>query len=231
MGWGIKIPELNIDTGEFVGGDIGSTLTNISREANTPIGRAIIGGMIAGPWGAGLGAASAPGVFDYKGKREPGADLQTPQSRWNSISEGYGTDAIPQAGMSGSMQAGAAKQNALNTLGQFGGQGVGSQQRLDRASRWNQATNIGDISRQADINKLQTQMQGITDIELPIQQGRELAQAQADAIRKRNGASTWGLIGSVAGGAIGGAFGGPAGASIGASVGGGVGQNLGSRQN
>ncbi len=230
MGWGIKIPEIGLDTGEFVGGDIGNTLTNISREANTPIGRAIIGGVLTGGLGgAAAGLLTTPGLFDYKGPREQGANLETPKSRWDSITNGYTTDALPQAGFLGNQQSGIGKQTALNTLGQYGGQAVGAQQRLDRASRWGQASGMADISRQADTNKLQTQMQGITDIELPIQQGRELAQAQADAIRRKNGGSAWGLVGTIGGAALGGAFGGPVGASMGASIGGGLGQNLGSR--
>jgi hypothetical protein len=223
MGWGIKIPELGINTGEFVGGDVGKTLTNVSREANTPIGRTMIGGM--------TGLLTTPGIFDYKGAMDPGAGdgFNQLKSRWDKIANGFESEQVPQAVMAGENQSAQAVQSSLNTLGQFGGQSVGAADRLKRASKWGVAQNSADAATDGRLSGLQTKMQGITGLELPMQQGQEMAKAQADAIRAKNGGSAWGMVGTIAGGALGGAFGGPAGAGIGAGIGGGLGQNLGSR--
>lgn len=232
MGWGIRIPELGINTGEFVGGDAGKTLTNISREANTPIGRTIIGAGLGGTMGATTGLLTTPGIFDYKGAMDPGSGngFEGLKSRWDSISNGFQTEQVPQAGMAGDQQSAQGVQSSLNTLGQFGGQSVGAADRLKRTSKWGMAQNSADAATDAKLSGLQTKMQGITGLELPMAQGRDLAQAQADAIRAKNGGSAWGLVGSIAGGIGGGMLGGPAGASIGMGIGGGIGQNLGSRR-
>lgn len=230
MGWGISIPELGINTGEFVGGDVGKTLTNVSREANTPIGRAVIGGGLGGTGGALTGLLTSPGIFDYQGKTEPGADFQPVQSRWDSISNGFTTGATPQSVMQGQQQAAQGVNQSLNTLGQYGGQAVGAADRMGRASKWGNSQNSANVMQDNNISKLQTQQQGITGIDLPIQQGKEQAAAQAAAARSRNGGSAWGLLGSIGGGIAGGMFGGPMGAAAGASLGGGLGQNIGSRK-
>lgn len=232
MGWGIRIPELGIDTGEFVGGDAGKTLTNVSREANTPIGRTAIGALIGGPMGAAAGLLTTPGIFDYKGAMDPGAGdgFNQLKSRWDRISNGFQTEQVPQAGMAGDQQSAQGVQTSLNTLGQYGGQSVGAADRLKRTSKWGMAQNSVDAATDGRLSGLQTKMQGITGLDLPMQQGQEMAKAQADAIRAKNGGSAWGMIGTIGGGALGGYFGGPVGAGIGAGIGGGIGQNLGSRQ-
>ena len=204
---------------------------DIGREATTtPLGRAVTGSFIAGAPGAYAGLLTTPGIFDYQGKTEPGADFQPVQSRWNSISNGFTTGATPQSVMQGQQQAAQGANQSLNTLGQYGGQAVGAGDRMSRASKWGNSQNSLNVMQDNNISKLQTQQQGITGIDLPIQQGKEQAAAQAAAIRSRNGGSAWGMIGTIGGGIAGGMFGGPTGAAIGAGVGGGLGQNIGSRQ-
>lgn len=231
MGWGINIPELGINTGEFIGGDTGKTLTNISRESKTPIGRTIIGAGLGGGAGALTGLLTTPGIFDYQGQMDPGSGdgFNQLKSRWDRISNGFQTEQVPQAGMMGDQQSAQGIQSSLNTLGQFGGQSVGAADRLKRTSKWGMAQNSADAATDGRLSGLQTKMQGITGLDLPMAQGQEMAKAQADAIRAKNGGSTWGMIGSIGGGALGGAFGGPVGAGIGMGIGGGIGQNLGSR--
>lgn len=232
MGWGIRIPELGINTGEIVHGDVGRALTDVSREANTPTGRAIIGGILGGPGGAATGLLTTPGIFDYKGAKDPGAGdgFDQLKSRWGKIADGFGSDQVEQANVQGQQQANQGIQNSLGSLGQFGGQSVGSADRLKRSSKWGMAENANAAATAGNLSKLQTNMQGITGIDLPIQQGQEMAKAQADAARARGGGSAWGLVGTIGGGILGGMYGGPGGAAAGASIGGGLGQNLGSRR-
>ena len=169
MGWGIKIPALGINTGEFIKGDLGKVLSTQSKIAK----------VLHDPtsWGD---------LFKYKGDLAQGADFKTPQSRWKAISDGFDKDGLSWAGQAGEQQAATGKETALNTLGQFGGQGVGADARLDRASRWGQASNMGNLTEEAAMNKLNTEMQGV-DMDFQIQQGKEMAAAQADAARKKAG--------------------------------------------
>lgn len=221
MGWGIKIPEIGLDTGEFIGGDIGKGLTNISREMNTPLGRYFTGGM--------LGLVTKPGMFSFQGQKDAPADFGQLTNKWNSLTEGFTKEGVPSAINAAQQNTTMGKQNALSTLGQFGGQGVGASSRLDRQGKWGMFGNMADAQSQGELSKAQSQLQGILGLEVPIAIGKDQAAAQAAAARAQSGASGLGLIGTIGGATLGGIFGGPGGAAIGGSVGGALGQNIGRR--
>ena len=226
MGWGIKIPGLGINTGEFLHGDVGRAFTDASREANTPIGRAGIGGLF-GPLGAVAGALTTPGIFESGKAMEASENFGGVKSRWDQISNGYSTQAVPEAIGAQQSMGGLGQRNAQATMGQMGGAAVGSANRMARNSKWDMANNMGAINQDAELNKLKAKQQGILGIDLPIQQGQEMSAAEAARIRSQNSSSGWGMMGSLAGAGLGFAVGGPVGAGIGMGLGGGLGSNYG----
>lgn len=239
MGWGISIPALGIDTREGkyfggsggpkidIGGDVGKVLTNASREANTPLGRTIIGGAMFGSTGALAGIL--PSLMNPDVEKYNPTDFSGITSRWDKITNGFTGEGMQRALEQQKAQSDLGVNNALASLGQTGGQSVGAADRLKRQSMWKNAASQAATLQDAELSKAMSQQQGVMGLDLPVAMGKDQAAAQAEASRMKAGASRWGTIGSLVGAGVGFAVGGPAGAAAGANLVGGLGSNLGSR--
>lgn len=235
MGWGIKIPALNIDTGEFIGGDVGKVLTNISREANTPIGRGVIGTMVGGPWlGAALAgeAAVSNANKSTENVQKASTDFSPLTSKWEQL-QGDITGKMPQQAIQDlSSQSQVGVQSGLQSLGQKGGQGIGAANRLQTQSKWDVAQGAAGINQGAQEMANQFAMNKITGVDVPVMQGQQLSLAQQQAALARGKAATGQAVGNILGMAAGGylgagtALGAGGGAMIGGQIGSGVGQSV-----
>lgn len=206
-----------------IGGAVGQTFQNINREAGTPTGRAILSG------GQSLWIDPLVKGLKDKGEQYAPTDFSGVTSRWNDITDGFNTTGVANTIAQGATQGQLGVNNSMANLAQMGGAGVGSQGRIERASRWAQNMGEGQAVSDGNLASMQSKQSGIMSLDLPIAIGQDQAGAAAAAARARNGASTWGTIGTLAGAGLGFAVGGPAGASAGASFGGGLGSNYGSR--
>lgn len=227
MGWGINIPALGINTGEFIGGDVGKVLTNVSREANTPMGRAAIGYMLGGPLGAaalGGEAAVSNAKKSAENVQKDSTDFSPLTSKWNQLQEDI-TGKMPQQAIQDlSSQSQVGVQSGLQALGQKGGQGIGAAGRLQNQSKWDVAQGAAGINQGAQEMGNQFAMNKITGVDVPVMQGQQLSLAQQQAALAKGKAATGGAIGGLVGMGVGSFFG-PTGAMIGGQLGSGIGQS------
>jgi hypothetical protein len=228
MGWGISIPALGINTGEFIHGDAGKLLGDISREADTPIGRTVIGSLVGMP-GLGLTAGAAKAYENQKksiaGIQKEGTDFNQLTSKWDQLQEDI-TGSMPQQAiqdLSSQSQAGVGA--GLQALGQKGGQGIGAAGRLQSQSKWDVAQGAAGINQNAQEMGNQFAMNKIKGVDIPVIQGKELSLAQQQAALEQGRQATGSQIGGIIGSAAGAYFGGPMGAQVGYQAGSNIGRS------
>lgn len=205
---------------------------NINREADTPGGKALIGGLVGGPAGAAIGFGLGGGLSGLFGGGQqspsgPGADFSKLTNKWYGLADQQTGQLLQNQLDTQAKSANSGLATATGNLAQRGGLSAGSGERLQRAGMWDQLQAGADAAQKANMAKTSLYQQGIKDLELPIMQGQDMQRAQMDAANRLRSSDQNGALLGLIGGGVGAYFGGPAGAGVGSQIGSGLGRSYG----